>query len=248
MSKKGMVLTVLSLLFLWEIASLGLHSPVLPGPGSVLKAFFLQLGSDLAWHTGVSTWRVAASMALAFALALPLGLVLGQSHTLAKYAAPVIYTTYPVPKIVLLPIVILLLGIGDLSKIFLLTLILFYQVLVVVWDAARNIRPELVRSVRSLGANRAQLLRYVYFPACLPSTLTALRLSTGTAIAVLYFTESFDTRSGLGFYIMDSWQALAYPQMYAAALAMALLGLAIYLGLSRMEKQWCRWVQAGQVA
>jgi NitT/TauT family transport system permease protein len=115
---------------------------------------------------------------------------------------------------------------------------------VVVRDAAGGIRPELVLSVRSLGARRRQLYRYVYLPACLPAILTALRVSTGTAIAVLFFAESFATREGLGYYIIDTWASLSYTRMYAGVLAMSLLGLALYIGLDWLESRLCRWVKA----
>ena len=74
--------------------------------------------------------------------------------------------------------------------------------------------------------------------------LTALRVSTGTAIAVLFFVESFGTTSGLGYFILvEAWARLAYPQMYAGVLAMALLGLVIYFILDYLEQRWCAWVR-----
>jgi len=166
---------------------------------------------------------------------------MGQSRRLDRLLRPFIYITYPIPKIALLPIVILFLGIGEVSKIFLLCLILFYEVLIIVWDASAGVQPELVHSVRSIGASRFQILRYVYLPASLPAFLTALRISTGIVIAVLYLVESFATESGLGYSIMDAWQALAYPRMYSAILALCLLGLILYFIFDAMEKRVCRW-------
>ena len=247
MNIKSTLIASLSLLVLWEIGSLGLRTALLPDPIAVFRTFLLDLPKGLWWHILISSWRMLAGMAIAVVLGVPLGLWLGQSKKWDKIASPLVYVTYPVPKIVLLPIVLLFLGIGDTSKIFIISLILFYQVLVVVRDASIGIRPELIQSVRSLGARKRDLFRYVYLPACLPATLTALRVSTGTAIAVLYIAESFATRSGLGFYIMDTWQSLAYPQMYSAVVAMSLLGLTVYVGLDRLEKRMCGWVKAGAV-
>jgi len=245
LSKKAVALSVAGLLLAWEVASLAARSSLLPGPLEVLTTFVGSLTAGLGWHSLVSLWRILASMALATAIGVPLGLALGQSKRWDRFAAPLVYITYPVPKIVFLPVILLFLGIGDLSKIFLITLILVFQVLVVVRDASRNVRPELVSSVRSLGADGGQLLLHVYFPACLPATLTALRLSIGTAIAVLFFVESFATRSGLGFFVMDSWQTLDYREMYAAVVAMALIGIGVYVLLDRAESRFCRWARAG---
>jgi NitT/TauT family transport system permease protein len=154
-----------------------------------------------------------------------------------------VYLTYPVPKIVFLPLIMLFLGTGDASKVFIIALILFFQILVVVRDACLAVRPELVQSVRSLGAKRWELLRYVYLPACLPSVLTALRVSTGTAIAVLFLAETFATQSGLAYYItVEAWGRMAYPEMYAGVIAMAALGLATYVLLDRLEHRLCEWM------
>lgn len=247
MSRKSLLGGAVLLLLLWEGAALVASSSLLPSPMEVFRAFFLSLPKELGWHTLVSCWRIGVSMALATALGAPLGLVLGQNRQLNALSAPLIYITYPVPKIALLPIILLFLGIGDLSKIFLITLILFFQVLVMVRDASHNLRPELIHSVLSLGARRWQLMRHVYLPACLPACITALRVNTSIAIAVLFIAESFATRAGLGYYIMDSWQALAYPKMYAAVVALSLLGFSIYTWLDYLEGRLCRWVRAGAI-
>ncbi|MEW5720659.1 MAG: ABC transporter permease subunit, partial [Chloroflexota bacterium] len=229
MRNRDIFLATLALLVAWEIAALILNRDILPAPTDVLVALVVQVPRGLGWHFVVSAWRVVASIALSVALATPAGLVLGQYPRVNRFFAPLIYLTYPIPKIVLLPIVISFLGIGDASKIAIIFLILFFQVLVVVRDQASALRPELLYSVRSLGAGRRALLRFVYLPATLPAVLTAIRVSIGTAIAVLFFTESFGTNAGLGYYIIvDTFQRIAFPEMYAGVVAMSVLGLALY--------------------
>jgi ABC-type nitrate/sulfonate/bicarbonate transport system permease component len=135
------------------------------------------------------------------------------------------------------------LGIGNVSKVFIIALILFFQILVVVRDQASNLRPELIASVRSLGAGRRAIFRFVYLPASLPAVLTSLRVSIGTAIAVLFFAESFATSSGLGYYIIvETWGRLAYAQMYAGVLAMSLLGLSLYFVVDWLQRRLCPWL------
>ncbi|MCD6291131.1 MAG: ABC transporter permease subunit, partial [Anaerolineae bacterium] len=83
----------------------------------------------------------------------------------------------------------------------------------------------------------------VYLPATLPAVLTALRVSVGTAVAVLFFAESFATTSGLGYYIVvESWGRLAYPEMYAGVVAMSVLGLMLYFAIDWLEKHLCSWL------
>ncbi len=243
MRRRDVLLAVLGLLVAWQLAAMAVDKSVLPQPWQVLRAFVAELPRELGRHLLVSAWRVVASILVAVAAAVPAGLGLGLSPTASRLAAPVIYLLYPIPKIVFLPVVILLLGIGNLSKVFIIALILFFQMLVVVRDEAANIRPELIASVRSLGAGRRAIFRFVYLPACLPAVLTSLRVSIGTAIAVLFFAESFATTSGLGYYIIvETWGRLAYAPMYAGVVAMSLLGLALYFVVDNLERQLCPWL------
>ena len=245
MRKRDLLLATAGLLLIWQLASMIIDKPILPPPCEVVRAFVLSLPQDLGKHILVSAWRVVASIAIAIAFAVPVGLGLGLSPTASRLAAPVIYLLYPIPKIVFLPVILLLLGIGNLSKIFVISLILFFQMLVVVRDEAANIRPELVASVRSLGAGRRALFTYVYFPACLPAVLTSLRVSIGTAIAVLFFAESFATTTGLGYYIIiETWGRLDYAEMYAGVMAMSLLGLALYFAVDNIQRRMCPWLAA----
>jgi NitT/TauT family transport system permease protein len=245
MRKRDVVLAAIVLIIVWEIVARIVNREILPAPTTVLVVFFGQVPQSLGRHFAVSMWRVIASIALSVVLATPAGLVLGQNERLDRIFAPLVYLTYPIPKIVFLPVVLLFLGIGDASKIFIIFLILFFQVLVVVRDQAAALRPELLYSVRSLGAGRRALLRYVYLPATLPAVLTAIRLSIGTAVAVLFFTESFATTAGLGYYvIVDTFSRLAYPEMYAGVVAMSLLGLVLYFVVDYLERALCPYLFA----
>lgn len=234
----GMVAT----LMIWEVISFLLDRPVFPPPSQVLVVFFHQIGGQLGRHLLVSSGRVVAAIGVAVLMAVPAGMGLGQMPSLDRIFAPLIYIVYPIPKIVFLPVILVLFGSGDASKVLLVGLILFFQVLVVVRDQAARLRPELITSVRSMGAGRRALFRYVYLPACVPAVLTALRVSVGTAIAVLFIAETYATDSGLGYYIIvESWGALRYAQMYAGVLAMSLLGLTLYFVVDGLDHRLCPW-------
>jgi len=237
---------IAALLASWQAIAWAVGSPALPGPLPALSDFVRLSVSSLLPHLLISGWRVLASMVVGTALAVPLGLVLGRSPRADAFAAPIVFLSYPVPKIVFLPVLLVLLGIGDASKIALITLIVFFQILVTARDAARAIPAASVLSVRSLGATRAQVFRHVVFPAALPEVFTALRIGTGTAVAVLFFSESVAGTSGLGYYIMDAWSRIAYSEMFAGILAMALLGVVLYEMLEAAESRLCRWTRAGR--
>jgi ABC-type nitrate/sulfonate/bicarbonate transport system permease component len=242
MKRRELLLAFFVLIILWQTTSWIINLPILPSPLIVFQVFISDLGNGLIIHFGVSLWRVIASTLLAIGLAAPAGLILGQSRRLTAIFSPIIYLLYPIPKVVFVPIFLLIFGIGDLSKILIIFIILFFQILVLVRDQAAGLHPALIQSVRSLGAGRRALFRFVYLPASLPAILTALRQSVGTSIAVLYITELFATQKGLGYYIYLNGSTLFnYPAMYAGIVAMSLLGLGLYFSVDWLEKRLCPW-------
>jgi NitT/TauT family transport system permease protein len=242
LKRSAVFFAALGLLTLWQAVAMLVREPILPPPTIVLKVFLLEIGGELGVHFLASLWRVLASTTLALAAAVPAGLVLGQSKSINRIFSPVIYLLFPIPKVVFVPIILLFLGIGDLSKIVIIFLILFFQILVLVRDGASALRSELIDSVYSLGAGRRALFRFVYLPASIPAVLTALRQSVGTAVAVLYITELFATQRGLGYYIYLQGSTLfQYPQMYAGVIAMSLLGLGLYFAVDWIEHVLAPW-------
>jgi NitT/TauT family transport system permease protein len=231
------------ILLVWQIFSWSLDQPVLPSPFQVLITFVQELQNGLLGHFFSSLYRVLASTALSILLAVPTGLILGSSTRLNNLFSPIIYLVYPIPKVVFVPIFLLLFGIGNISKILIIFIILFFQILVLVRDQASGLHPALLKSVRSLGAGRRALFRFVYLPASLPAVLTALRQSIGTSVAVLYITELFATQKGLGYYIYFNGTTLFnYPAMYAGIVAMSLLGLGLYFSVDWLENHLCPWL------
>jgi NitT/TauT family transport system permease protein len=248
MKARKVLLAAIGIGLIWQILAWLLGQDILPSPVIVLQTFLGEIGNDLGYHFAASLWRVVASMLLSVAIAAPAGLLLGQSKTLDQFFAPVIYLLYPIPKVVLVPVVLLFLGINDASKIAIIFLILFFQILVLVRDQAANITPELLYSVRSLGAGRRALFSYVYLPASVPAILTALRQSIGTAVAVLYIVELIATQRGLGYYIYFHGSTLFdYPKMYAGVMAMSILGLGMYFTVDLLHRKVAPWQFSDEV-
>jgi len=236
------VIGLLMFLFCWQLLAWIIRQPIMPSPLLVVPLFFESIFGELGLHFLASTGRVLAAIGLSVITAVPVGLGLGQTPRLDRIFSPLIAVVYPIPKIVFLPVIYVLMGITDISKIFLIALIIFFQILVVVRDEAANLHSELILSVRSLGAGRRALFRYVYFPASLPAVLTALRVSVGTAVAVLFIAEQSLTTYGLGYYIVvETYQVLRYPEMYTGILAMSLLGLILYFLIKALEHRFCRY-------
>lgn len=244
-SNRDTLLAGLILIGSWELLAILLDSMALPAPPAVLRDMLAAIvHGNLLGDLAISALRAVLGMLLALAAAVPLGLAIGVEPALRKRLSPFIYLLYPIPHVVLLPLIIILFGIGDLSKISLIALVVFFQILVTTRDAAKNINRNYFYSMQTLGASRLQIYRHVIAPASLPKILTAMRISIGTAVAILFFVESFATTRGLGYRIMDSWGRADYVALYTGICSMALLGYVFYLLLDRLERHVCRWTNA----
>lgn len=243
--KRDILIAALILVGLWQVAALLLDSMALPQPWMVIVDTATRIADgSLLDDLAISTFRALSGIILALAAAVPLGLAVGAEESLGRRLSPFIYLLYPIPHVVLLPLIIILFGIGNFSKIFLIALIVFFQILVTTRDAARTIHRNYFHAMQTLGATRLQIYRHVILPASLPKILTALRISIGTAVAILFFVESFATTTGLGYIIMDSWGRADYVALYTGISCMALLGFALYLLLDRLERRICAWTRS----
>lgn len=241
----GYVGAIFVLLLTWWLVARWVNSPALPGPVAALSALVVS-AAELWPQTLISLMRVVAAMVLGAVVAVPLGLALGRSPKADAIFAPIIFVSYPIPKVVFLPVLLVLLGLGNAPKIALIWLIIYFQLLVTARDAARSVSQGAVLSVRSLGASRWDIARHVVFPAALPEIFTALRIGTGTAVAVLFLAESIAGTSGLGWFIVDAWGRIDYPSMWAGIVAMALLGVVLYEVLDAVERWATRWRRTAQ--
>ena len=236
------IVAFLAILLLWQAGAWALGPYLLPAPLDVLHTWGqAMLGPDMPVHIKSSALRVVSAMALAFVTAFPLGILLGCRKRIDRYLSPMVFLTYPLPKIVLLPVFLTLFGLGDMPKILLIALTCGYQILVVTRDGIRRLDARYFEAFRTLGGTPAQLVRHVLVPAALPSAMTALKVSSGTAVAVLFMAESFATQKGLGFLIMDAWGRGDQLEMFCGILSMSLLGLAVYESCHIAEKIFCRW-------
>lgn len=227
----------------WEALALGLATPAFPRLADAVSAFISAFGKGpMLGHFGVSLYRVTAATVISLVFGVPLGLYLGRTG--GAIGNVLIYLLHPIPKVVFLPVIIVTMGIGDMSKIFMITLVLFFQIVVTVKDAAAGVGRGLIRSVQSLGGGEWHIFRHVILPASLPGIFTALRLSTGTAVAVLFFAETYATKYGLGALVWDAWSMRQYGLMFAGVMAMALMGFGFYVLLDWVERLVCPWADA----
>ncbi len=245
MKRRGIAVyaaTIILIYFAWYALSLLLGSNILPDPFKVFVRGFEEIATGAFWvHVEASILRLFAGLFFAFILAVPAGLILGSNERLDRLFAPLIYLGYPIPKVVLMPVIFVLFGLGDTGKIVLLTMIVFFQLLITTRDSARKIDREITYSLKSLGGTRMDFFLHVVWPVSLPGIFTSLRIGVGTAVAVLFLVESIATSEGLGFYIIDSWGRAEYATMFVGIIALSTIGIVMYELFEILERKFCKW-------
>ena len=238
----GDVGSILFVLLSWQILAWIIHQPYLPSPLAVIYAmgdfgFLYKMGSHLLYSLG----RVSCGIAIAILIGVPIGYLMGYTNKVDRLLSPLVYFTYPIPKLALLPIVMLLFGFGELSKLTMIVLIVIFQLIISARDAVRGIPAEIFRSVRSLGANRWQLFQEIIIPATMGEILTSSRLGLGTALSVLFFTETYGTVFGMGYFIMDAWMRHNYLEMYGGIVLLSFMGFLLFRLIDLLENKVCAW-------
>lgn len=235
------VITFLIVFGLWQIVAMIINKPLFPLPYAIIINIFTTFQSDLAIHVIYSFNRIIVGLLFTLALGIPVGILMGYFKKMDLIFSPIVYFNYPIPKIALLPIVMLIFGLGDLTKIVMIFLITFFPVVVNIRDEVKNIPEEVFYSMYSLGATNFQIIKEIIFPGILKAILTSLRIGIGTAISVLFFTENFGTEYGMGYFIMDSWMRINYIQMYSGILILSTIGLFFFVLTDVLEGIFCPW-------
>lgn len=212
----------------------------LPSPIETMSFLFTHM-PVIMLHLLTSFIRIFIAIFFTVIIGGSVGILTAQNAKIDNVLSPLLYTLYPVPKIAFLPLLMLFFGVGDIPKILLVSLILFFQIAITIRDSVKSIHPSYFLAINSLGASKSQMHRHVILPAILPNLFTSLRISVGTSISVLFFAENFATQYGIGFYIMDNWMKLDYIAMFSGIVAISLMGSFLFGILDFMEKTICKW-------
>ena len=225
---------------LWFIVARLTDNPVLIGP---IETYIhaVKILPDMSSHLLASLQRICIGLSISILLGTPIGIWMAKSKRIDNILNPLVYFTYPIPKLALLPIIMLLAGIGETSKIIMIVMILIFQVIVSSRDAVKNIPAENYNVLISLGSNKLQQLREIILPAILPELFTTLRVALGTIISVLFFTETYGTEKGMGYYIVDSWMRISYIDMYAGIALLSIMGFLLFLLIDLADSRFCKW-------
>jgi NitT/TauT family transport system permease protein len=239
----GVALVALFLLS-WELAPrFNWVEPSLLPPFSAVVACTLEMikNGQLWANTAESLTRSLLGFGLAIVIAVPLGLVIGWSRSVARTIQPLLELFRCTPALALLPVFILLLGIGETSKIALVLYACSWPILLNTISAVRNVDPLLVKSARTMGVSQAQLLWKVMLPAAVPTIFAGFRLAGAVSLVALVAAEMLGAKAGLGYMIQYSQYNFQIPQMYVGIIAIALLGLAMTQALAAVERRILSW-------
>jgi NitT/TauT family transport system permease protein len=232
------------LALVWELVPrMGLvDSYFLPPLHTVLGAWWGMVDDgELLTHLRASLVRSATGFGIATAVAIPLGAAIAWYRPAREVLTPPLEVFRNTAALALLPAFTLILGIGETSKIAIVTYACFFPILLSTITGVSTVDPQLLRSAKVLGLSPVATFRKVVFPAALPTIFTGVRISGASAILVLIAAELIGATAGLGFLITYSEMNFLIPQMYAAILTTTLVGLAVNYGLVALERRFSRW-------
>lgn len=237
-------LLILVLLAVWEIAPRNdwVNPIFLPPLSEVLDAAWrLTTDGTLGHHVGASLTRSVVGFGIAVVAGVTLGLLIGWYRFLADLLTPVLEILRNTAALALLPVVTLLLGIGETAKISLVVYAALFPILLNTLTGVRTVDPLLVRSARSLNLRPHQIFIRVVLPSAVPSIFTGLRMGAAASILVLVAAEMIGAKSGLGYLIQASQLNFQIANMYVGIIAIAALGLLANYGLLAVQRRLSRW-------
>ncbi|MBM3607443.1 MAG: ABC transporter permease [Alphaproteobacteria bacterium] len=220
---------LLILAALWEfVARAGIVSPgALPALSSVLAVFAGEFSRELFYHTWLSLVRGAIAMAFAIPFGIAAGILIAWYLPVRVVLNPLLQCLYPMPKVALIPLTIIWLGIGNLSKISLIFVGALVPIVMSAYQGARSIEQTLLWTARSLGARESEVLREVLLPAALPEILNGVRTALALAFILIVAGEFVIANNGVGNLINLWGQAGQYPAMFAGVLLISAAGFAV---------------------
>ncbi|MFG2297729.1 ABC transporter permease [Streptomyces sp. NPDC048603] len=245
-AKTALVRTVaiLALIALWEAAPrAGLVDATFLPPISEVAVAWWELAGDgqLAEHTRASLTRSFGGFGIAVAVAVPLGLLIGWYRPVADVLGPLLEVFRNTAALALLPVFVLLLGIGETSKVSIVVYACVWPILLNTISAVRNADPTLVRLARSMDLSTPRLFQKVILPASVPAVFTGIRLAGAVSILVLVAAEMIGAKAGLGYLINASQFNFAIPQMYAGIITISAIGVAFNQLLVTVERRLSLW-------
>ncbi|EGO65768.1 binding-protein-dependent transport systems inner membrane component [Acetonema longum DSM 6540] len=208
-------------------------------PSLIFQSFIpLLLSGELLLNTGVSIQRVILGFIAGSAPGIILGMSMGLSPLIRSAIEPMIQATYPIPKLAIMPFILLVFGIGETSKVFTIAIGVFYLVVINTMAGVLNIEKIYLDVAKNFGASRKDFYLTVAFPGALPMIFAGLKLSMGMALILIVAAELSAAKAGVGWMIWRAYDMFDIEQMFVALIVLSVLGYLFSLLLDQIE----RWV------
>lgn len=240
------VASPLALLLLWELsARTGLiDTRFFPAPTSIVGQGIDLAGSGELWgHLSASLQRLLWGSLLGGIPALLIGIAMGLYRPIRAAIDPLISATYPVPKSAILPLILLIFGLGEASKIVMVALGVFFPVVINTISGVMQIDKIYLDVGKNFRASRWQTFRTVALPGALPSIMAGIKLGIGMGLILIAIAEMVGAKTGIGFMIWDAWQILSVETMYVGLIVISILGFLLTLILNEIEGWILPWKQ-----
>jgi NitT/TauT family transport system permease protein len=238
------VASPIALLVLWEaLVRVNLiDARFFPPPSKILvQLVALTESGELLKNTWASLQRLFWGTLIGGIPALVLGIVMGLYRPVRALVEPLVAATYPVPKSAILPLLLLIFGLGEASKIAMVAIGVFYPVLINATAGVLQINRIYLDVGRNFGASRAQVFRTVALPGALPFIMTGVKLGMGMGLILIAIAEMIGAKSGLGYMIWNAWEILSVETMYVGLLVIAVLGFVFTVLLNELERWIVPW-------
>jgi ABC-type nitrate/sulfonate/bicarbonate transport system permease component len=238
------VMSPLALLALWEItAQVGLlDTRFFPAPTRIASQFVeLVQSGELLVNTWVSLQRLFFGFLLGGIPALVLGLIMGLYRPIRAAIDPLIAATYPIPKSAVLPLILLIFGLGEMSKVVMVAIGVFFPVVINTTAGVLEIDKIYHDVSKNFGASRWQVFRTVALPGAMPLIMTGVKLGIGLGLILIAIAEMVGAKSGLGYMIWNAWQIFSVETMYVGILVISVLGVLFTVILNELEQVIIPW-------
>lgn len=232
------------LLLAWEISVRGgaLDPRFFPAPSRILETLLKLAESGVLWtNTWASLQRLFWGFLLGGIPALVLGVLMGLYRPLRASIDPLVAATYPIPKSAIMPLILLIFGLGEASKIVMVAIGVFYPLLINSMAGVLEINKIYLDVGRNFRASRWQVFRTIALPGALPLIMSGVKLGVGMGLILIAIAEMIGAKSGLGFMIWNAWEILSVETMYVGLIVIALLGFLFSLSLNELERFVLPW-------
>ena len=238
------VLNLATFFLVWQLAATLSDIPplFLPSVTDVFRELQEMSAEGILWgNLWISAWIYIVGMAISLAIAIPMGLTVGGIRILDKILSPYIWALYTTPRLILMPLILLWVGINDTARIVIIVLSAVPATLVVVMEGVKTVDNSLLNAARSFGAGRAEMFRFVVFPATVPFIATGVRMGVSRGLIGLFIGELFTGTNGIGYIITLSSKTFNSARTFGMLLIFILFCIAM-VGLSQMlERRVSQW-------